>query len=324
MKTIRILIIGPLVVILAGVAVGTVAAGNDWHGTKARVSSGESTAIMRLWERGSDVVLTYEVAGVVTDQTRCENGVLTDFDVTHNAAVVHAEMSPADCTRIASNPLREPGRIAKNGTFKATSSVSTKEGQKRTAYVSDDPNLPLIVLDDATSLPVSISYGGQATTFAYEQIDSSAPPALALNSSTASTYVEEYRAAGASDIAAAFKVKSLPTRLAGFALDKSFTYDSGPTTGRAYYAIWRDQSGHQIQVVLNTRVPSGGSPYGFTDDGQQVSFRVFEGDTCLQMFAPDLVSLRAAVASVRPGLTVQLEQEIAHPTAPQLKEAPTK
>jgi hypothetical protein len=62
----------------------------------------------------------------------------------------------------------------------------------------------------------------------------------------------------------------------------------------------------------------------YADDGQQVSFRVFEGDTCLQMFAPDLVSLRAAVASVRPGLTVQLEQEIAHPTAPQLKEAPTK
>jgi hypothetical protein len=318
-KTLRILTIVPLVVIVAGLVAGAASAGNDWHGTKATVSSGESRSTLRLWERGPDVVLTYEVAGLVTDQTRCENGVLTDFDVAHNAAVVHADMSGADCTRIASDPLRGPGRAARSGKFKATSGAATEQGPKRTTYVSDAPNLPVIVLDDATSLPVSVSYGGQAVAFAYEQIDSPAPPApptIALNASTASTYVEEYRSARAADIAAAFKVEGLPGQLGGFKLDKLFTYDSGSTTGRAYYAIWRDQSGRELQVVLNTRVATGSSPYGFTDDGEQVSFRVFEGDLCLQVFAPDLSSLRAAVAAVRPELTTQLEQEIAHPTTP--------
>ena len=109
----------------------------------------------------------------------------------------------------------------------------------------------------------------------------------------------------------------------GFSYAKSFTYDAGPTTGRAYYAIWQDRLGREVQLVLNTSVPSGGAQYGFTDDGEQVSFRVVEGGTCLQAFGPDVSALRAIVAAVRPGLAAQLEQEIAHPTAPQPKEVPS-
>jgi hypothetical protein len=144
--------------------------------------------------------------------------------------------------------------------------------------------------------------------------------AIVLNTSP---YADGYRPANAADIAAAFNMKSLPTQLQGLPLDNTSTYDSA-TAGRAYYAVWDDGSRRQIQVVLNTRVPTGGSPYGFTDEGGQVTFQVFEGDTCLQVFAPDLPSLRAAVAAARPGLTSQLEQEIAHPTTPQPKEAPTE
>jgi hypothetical protein len=107
-KAIRTIIAASCIMGLAAVFVGTVSASGDWRGTKARVSSGNSQSILRLWERGADAVVTYEVAGVITDQTRCEGGILTDFDLAHKSAVVHADMNGADCTRIASNPLREP------------------------------------------------------------------------------------------------------------------------------------------------------------------------------------------------------------------------
>jgi hypothetical protein len=319
MNKTRILITSICFVVLAGLVVGTAGASNDWRGTKAQVSDGSSKFILRLWERGTDVVLTFEVSGAITNETRCENGVLTDLDVVHNSTVVHADMSPGDCARIAASPLRGAGRDVSNGKFKASASVG---GQGRTTYVSDDPNLPVIVLEDTTKLPVSVSYGGHTMTFEYDQIDAAAPPPTPVGHSP--TYVEEYRTATASDIATAFKVKSLPAQVGNFGLAKSFTFDSGPTTGRAYYAIWLDKSGREVQMVLNTKVPNRGSEYGFTDDGGQVSFRVFEDDTELQTFAPDLPSLRAAVVAVRPGLAAQLEQEISHPTAPEVKNAPTK
>ena len=319
MKKTRLLITSICIVILAGLVVGTTAASNDWRGTKAQVSDGSSNSIVRLWERGSDVVLTFEVSGAITNETRCENGVLTEFDVAHNTAVVHADMSPGDCTRIASSPLRGAGRDVSNGKFKASASAG---GQGLTTYISDDPSLPVIVLEDATKLPVSVSYGWQRMTFAYDRIDIAAPPPTPVGHSP--TYVEEYRTATASDIATAFKVKSLPVQMGNFGLAKSFTFDSGPTTGRAYYAIWLDKSGREVQMVLNTQVPNRGSEYGFADEGGQVSFRVFEDDTELQAFAPDLPSLRAVVMAVRPGLAAQLEQEISHPTAPEVKNAPTK
>jgi hypothetical protein len=321
MKKIRFLMIGLLVAVLAGVAASTVSAGNSWHGTRAQVATGGSRSIVRLWERGSDVIVTNEVTGHVTDQIRCESGVLTDFDVANNVAVVHADMSQSDCTRIASDPLRGASRMVKGGRFRVTASAVDQQGHPTTTYVPDDPSLPVIVLDDTTNLPVSVANGGQVTTFTYDQTDSATPPALTLDAST--TYVEKYQAVTSTDLALAFKVKSLPMQFGDFSFTKSFTYDAGPTTGRAYYSIWQDRLNREVQLVLNTGVPSGGTQYGFTDDGPQVSFRVFEGDTCLQAFAPDLSALRAVVAKVRPGLAAQLEQEIAHPTAPQPKEAPT-
>ncbi len=319
MKTIRTLIAASCIMGLAAAFVGTVSASSDWRGTKARVSSGNSQSVLRLWERGADAVVTYEVAGVVTDQTRCEGGILTDFDVAHKSAVVHADMNGADCTRIASNPLREPSRLAKSGRFAVNNSTAV-DGNRRTQYVSPDPGDPAIVLDDATDLPVSITSQGQVVSFSYDKIESPAPPpAPALDSSF---YVEQYRSASPADVAAAFKAKRLPGQIGGFQLDSTMTYDAGAGTGRAYYAFWRDKSGAEVQVVLNTRVPAGGPQFGFTDDQQQVSFRVFEGDSCLQVFAPDLSALRAAVAAVRPGLTAQLEHEIQNPTPPEMKPAP--
>lgn len=320
MMKIRFLIIVPLAAVVTSFVVGNVSAGDSWRGTKAQVDSGQSKSIVRLWERGSDVVVTNEVTGQVTDQIRCESGVLTDFDIVHDVAVVHSDMSPSDCARIASDPLRGASRMATGGKFKKAAGAANQQGQPRTTYVSDDPSLPTIVLDDATSLPVSVSDGGQVTTFAYEQIDAVAPPALTLG---ASTHVEKYQSVTSATLAVVFKVKSLPAQSGSFSFTKSFTYDAGPTTGRAYYAIWRDKLNREVQLVLNTGVPVGGSQYGFTDDGQQVSFRVSEGDTCLQAFAPDLPALRAMVAAVRPALASQLELEIAHPTAPQPKEVPS-
>lgn len=326
MTTNRCLLIGPLLVaaIIGTVSVSLASTNKDWHGTKAHVWRGDSESVLRLWERGPDVVLTNEVAGVITDQTRCEGGVLTNFDVENNVAVVHADMSSADCTRIAASQLRDAGRIAKSGDFKAIGSNVAGQ-QKRTTYAADDPTLPVIVLDDA-SLPVSITFGGQVTTYSYEQMDTPAPPKVALNGATSSapTYIEEYRTAAATDMASAFKVKTLPKQIGGFLLAKSFTYDSGPATGRAYYSIWQASLGRQVQVVLNTHVPTGGVPYAFTDDSGQMSFQMSDGDTCLQIFAPDLQSLRAAAAAIRPGLTAELEQSINHPSTPQMEPAPTK
>lgn len=82
--------------------------------------------------------------------------------------------------------------------------------------------------------------------------------------------------------------------------------------------------GRQVQVVLNTHIPTGGVPYAFADDSGQMSFQMSDGDTCLQIFAPDLQSLRAAAAAIRPGLTAELEQSINHPSTPQMEPAPTK
>ncbi len=145
--------------------------------------------------------------------------------------------------------------------------------------------------------------------------------AVVLNSSPQS---DGYRPASTADVAAALAVSTLPAQVLGLELSDTATYDSGPMTGRAYYATWGDGSKRQIQVVLNTGVPSCGSENGFTDQGGQVTFRVLEGDSCLQVFAPDLPSLRAAVAAVRPGLTAQLEREITNPTTPQPKAPPTE
>jgi hypothetical protein len=157
-------------------------------------------------------------------------------------------------------------------------------------------------------------------SFSYEKTESLAPPpAPALDSSY---HVEQYLAASPVDVAAAFKAKGLPGQIGGFRLDSTMTYDAGAGTGRAYYAFWRNKSGTEVQVVLNTHVPAGGQQFGFTDDQQQFSFRVFEGDSCLQVFAPDLPALRAAVAAIRPGLAAQLEHEIQNPTPPEMKPAP--
>jgi uncharacterized membrane protein YhaH (DUF805 family) len=127
----------------------------------------------------------------------------------------------------------------------------------------------------------------------------------------------------AAAIAAAIKAQSLPTQLGDFELDESYSYDAGPATGRAYYAIWHDSSRRELQVVLNTGVPAG-LPYAFEDSGGLLTFTVFEGDTCLQVFAPDLATLRAAVAALRPDLSPHLEQEIANPATPQPKVPPTQ
>ena len=120
-------------------------------------------------------------------------------------------------------------------------------------------------------------------------------------------------------IAAAIRAQSLPTQLGDFKLDEAFAYDAGPATGPAYYAIWRDSSRRELQVVLNA-----GVPYAFEDSGGLLTFTVFEGDTCLQVFAPDLATLRAAVAALRPDLSAHLEQEIANPATPQPKAPPTQ
>ena len=141
---------------------------------------------------------------------------------------------------------------------------------------------------------------------------------------TNSPYADGNRPASAADIAAAFNMESLPTQLGGLPLDGTSTYDSGATTGRAYYAIWGDGSHQQVQIVLNTRTPGCGPQDGFSGGGGQVTFAMSEGDSCLQVFAPDLPSLRAAVAAVRPELAAQLEQEIAHPTTPEPKALPTE
>jgi hypothetical protein len=124
-------------------------------------------------------------------------------------------------------------------------------------------------------------------------------------------------------IAAAIKAQSLPTQLGDFKLDEAFAYDAGPATGPAYYAIWRDSSRRELQVVLNSGAPAG-VPYAFEDSGGLLTFTVFEGDTCLQVFAPDLATLRAAVAALRPDLSAHLEQEIANPATPQPKAPPTQ
>lgn len=145
--------------------------------------------------------------------------------------------------------------------------------------------------------------------------------AIVLNSSP---YSDGHHSASTADIAAALTVSNLPAQISGLQLSDTSTYDFGPTTGRAYYATWAEGSKRQIQVVLNTGVTSCGSENGFTGEGGQVTFRVLEGDSCLQVFAPDLPSLRAAVAAVRPGLTAQLEREIASPTTPQPKAPPTE
>jgi|PersoiStandDraft_1058852.scaffolds.fasta_scaffold01653_7 hypothetical protein len=145
--------------------------------------------------------------------------------------------------------------------------------------------------------------------------------ATVLNSSPHS---DGYRPASTADVAAALAVSSLPAQVLGLELSDTSTYDSGPMTGRAYYATWGDGSKRQIQVVLNTGVLSCESENGFTDEGGQVTFRVLEGNSCLQVFAPDLPSLRAVVAAVRPGLTAQLEREITNPMTPQPKAPPTE
>jgi hypothetical protein len=139
---------------------------------------------------------------------------------------------------------------------------------------------------------------------------------IVLNSSP---YSDGHRPASTADVASALAVPSLPAQISGLALEDTSAYESGSMTGRAYYAVWGDGSKRQIQVVLNTGVPSCGSENGFTDEVGQVTFRIFEGESCLQVFAPDLTSLRATVAVVRPWLSAQLEREITSPMTPQPK-----
>jgi hypothetical protein len=202
--------------------VAAVAANDDWHGTSARISDGSATSVIRLWERGPDVVLAFEVANRVTDQTRCENGVLTDFDMTHNTQVIHADMSASDCTRIASDPLRGAYRQVHDGSYKASPAVG---GQGRTEYTPDRQGLPTIVLDDSTGLPVSVASRAHTVYFIYVPIDAPGPPPAPAGDS--STYVEEYQSATTSVVASAFKATGLPAQLGDFALDKAFTYDAG-------------------------------------------------------------------------------------------------
>lgn len=130
-----------------------------------------------------------------------------------------------------------------------------------------------------------------------------------------SPYADGRRPASPAEIATALGAKGLPSEVAGLQLRDTAMYVS-TTAGNAYYAIWSDNSHHEIQIVLSTQVPSCGPQDGFEDDRGQAAFRVFDRDQCLQILAPDVPSLRAVVAAVLPDLAARLEQEIAHPSTP--------
>ena len=271
MKRMRLLLGCIVLVGLSMIIVAGVSASNEWRGTKANVTSGDSQATIRMWERGSDAVLTYETNGAVVQQLRCEGGVLRDIDLANSNIVVHADVSQADCTRMATNPLRGPGTLVKNPAFKASGSTTGPNGHRQTSYVSTDAGGSSVVLDEETGLPLTITSNGKPVTFVYSDIESGTPPPAPVVGDRATT--EEYKAVGLGNVASAMGVKSLPSHLAGFTFDFGLHLQlrerkrdrllrslEGPSGSRATARAQHDGSKWRHEIPLGGRWPAASVP----------------------------------------------------------------
>ncbi len=276
-----IAIVGLAVMAQASTAASSAASG--WAHVAATRNDGGSSVKVELWYRGTEAVSIQTANGELVQEDRCEGGRLSSQGAGSLTIVTREGLTSERCFALATTSLL--GFEVAVSAYGMAASSSVKGGYVATA---EDSPWKLIALDLASGLPLrAVSADGVTLTWDYMNVGSDAgPPAFKpAPNATFERYVELVP----KDSAKTFGVAALPPTIADLSLKSVFSYDADTAAGIAYYAIWANTDGSQVQLhlgkepVAETGVSAAEPPGAlqFTYNSELGAFRIYATDEAL-------------------------------------------
>lgn len=269
-----------------------------WHYIEGTLVDGDGASVgtrtdFRTWWREDEVVSQIMFKDVVTEESRCEDRTYRHDVAESQSTVIRNGLSPSDCFNWAIGVFGPVDPAATGLRYEGSQADSGRRIDIYVGVTNDDAGRLLV--DPATGLPMQSDVSaGRHLTWEYRQyrLIPEGPPRRAVHV-TWST--ESYTPLTIEELRARVDPR-IPASFSGFRLNNAYVYKS-ERGGEIETAIWTTSDGRQVSLVRGPGVLDP-AELGVQIIGDGVAFRAQNGETNLQIFAPDEAALRVLMTAL--------------------------